>query len=228
MMRRVSIIAGLLGMFSFAHAEAQQLIQNNGTGIWARQCSVWGWWCSGPKTLHNLNEIVSSLDLTLCLADLTRFKAVESSFRKKGWNILDAQVHGWPLLFIAILQCDDHYSTQTNRHAVIEYMLSRINHDQLNGVATGTIDRLNGIYYGTAVAVAARNSYWCLEKILTHPLFGATNFLTPHQHPTYPNVSQTPQSCVNYLYYFGDHLEEREAMIHLLVTRFGLHAPDRF
>jgi hypothetical protein len=148
-------------------------------------------------------DIVDFEKLQNSLASLSEFKIVETQFSTAGFSIFNIRICGLSLLQWTIYVSEDWNSETSQRREVIEYLLSKVTPAQLNEfVKTSWTTDFGGMYFGTTVAVAAIRSPWCLEKILNHPYFDPTNFLTTREcdvlfcegYRRY--TSETPASCL--------------------------------
>jgi hypothetical protein len=152
----------------------------------------------------SIEEIVAVKKIKHANASLRAFTRVEEKFLEKELSIFNARIDGLSFLQYLISVYEPFYSSEKKeaskrqRCEVIEHVLKKVTSQQLNEfVETSHADDFGGIYFGTAVAFAAINSPWCLSKILAHPLFDPTNFVTKREYPEVSFFySETPASCL--------------------------------
>ncbi len=129
-------------------------------------------------------SVVSEKELDRCFYEhnLATFKEIEKRLKAANLDIFKLRSNGFSLLQRAIRGCHDslvtHWKsapTKENSDDFIDYILSKISAEDLNGYVTTSWE--TGVYYGTAAVVAALRSPSCFEKIINHPLFDKTTFL---------------------------------------------------
>lgn len=150
-----------------------------------------------------LDQIVDSINH----ADLNAFKNIESELAAQGIRIYQARFSGYSLLQLTIrfYEEDIYRRTITAKQAstFVDYILSQMTPIELNEYVYGCWE--SGNYFGTAVAFAACFSPTCFSKIISHPNFDHTNFLTPQEvlhhrcEGWQPYTSFTPEDCLNYV-----------------------------
>lgn len=127
--------------------------------------------------------VVSEEELGQCFltCDLPKFKEIETKLREANLDIFKLRYYGRSILQHAIVMSHDanlcwkSAPTKEISDAFIDYVLSKISAEDLNGYVTTSW--CVGIYYGTAIATAAFCSPTCFKKIINHPLFDKTTFV---------------------------------------------------
>jgi hypothetical protein len=172
--------------------------------VLVRSCFGFGPEVAQPIDIKSITgETFFSLPLDF-YTNLAKVKEIEEKLARKNINIFKLRIDGFSVLQLTILRYDSAWYDEYKKKAeeVFNYLLSKISAECLNEFVEGSYT--GGIYYGTAVAVAALRSSVYFKKIVHHPQFNPTNFLTarscgPTCTMTDECMSVTPQRCLKLL-----------------------------